>query len=138
MKLLQRLILIAALIVLISAVFAAQAGAAPNPFIGMWHSTDIDGSNQTLTIGGGPGNTFRVRYHDDGASICGLDPDTGDFLYAASARGSLTASGDYLSGTMPVYCQTSPPSLWGTYFFEYWYDPGTDTLTDNLGVVWSH
>lgn len=122
---------------LIALLIASPAGAKPDPFIGVWTSVDIDSSNQTLTIGGGGGGTRHVRYYDDGATVCGLDPDTGDFLFAASARGTLSASGNTLSGYLDLYCQTSPPSLNGNYLFTYTYDPAADTLTDWLGVVWS-
>jgi len=121
----------------ISMLLVSQASAKPNPFIGVWTSIDVDGSSQTLVIGGGSGDAQRVRFHDDGATICGLDPDTGDFLSAASARGLLLASGDVLSGDLSLYCHTSPPTFVGDVHFVYTYDPFTDTLTDWLGVVWS-
>ncbi|WKZ35268.1 MAG: hypothetical protein QY332_16770 [Anaerolineales bacterium] len=127
--------LIAALL-LVSVLFVSPAGAKRDPFVGVWTSIDIDGSSQRLTIGGG-GGVRHVRYYDDGATICGLDPDTGDFLSAASARGSLSVSGFTLSGNLPVYCQTAPPALAGNFPFTYVYDPSTNTLTDWLGVVWS-
>jgi hypothetical protein len=128
--------LIAALL-LVSVIVVSPAGASPDPFIGVWASTDVDGSSQTLIIGGGNSGTRHVRFHDDGATICGLDPDTNDFLFAASARGPLSVSGNTLSGNLDVYCQVAPPALAGNFAFEYTYDPSADTLTDWLGVVWS-
>jgi hypothetical protein len=122
---------------LLIALAVSPVGAKPDPFIGVWTSTDIDGSSQTLNIGGGGGGTRHVRYYDDGATVCGLDPDTGDFLFAASARGPLSASGNTLSGNLDLYCMTTPPTFNGTYSFTYTYDPVSDTLTDWLGVVWS-
>jgi hypothetical protein len=124
-------------LLLVSMLVVPQASAKPDPFIGVWTSIDVDGSSQTLTIGGGSGVTRQVRFHDDGATICGMDPDTGDFLSAASARGPLSVSGDTLSGDLSLYCQTSPPAFAGDFHFVYTYDPSTDTLTDWLGVVWS-
>jgi hypothetical protein len=124
-------------LLLVSMLFVTQASAKPNPFIGVWTSIDVDGSSQTLVIGGGSGDTRQVRFHDDGATICGLDPETGDFLSAASARGLLSVSGDTLSGDLSLYCQTSPPTFAGDFHFVYTYDPSTETLTDWLGVVWS-
>jgi hypothetical protein len=121
---------------LLIALAVSPAGAKPDPFIGVWVSTDIDGSSQTLTIGGGSGGTRHVRYYDDGATVCGLDPDTGEFLSAASARGPLSVSGNTLSDNLDVYCMATPPTFNGTYLFTYTYDPATDTLTDWLGVVW--
>jgi len=113
------------------------AAAAPVPFIGAWESIDTDGSDQILTIGGGAGDTYHVRYYDFGATTCGLDPVSGDFLYAASARGTLAAGGSDLTGTLPLYCQTSPPTHHSTPQFAYTYQPATDTLIDIWGVVWN-
>jgi hypothetical protein len=122
----------------LAAAFAVPAAlAAPGPFNGAWESIDIDGSYQTMHIGGGPGDLHRFRYHDDGATVCGLDPVTGDILFAADAGGWLTASGDQLTGTLSLYCKTTPPSFNGDYNFVFTYDPGTDTLTDQTGVVWT-
>ncbi len=126
-----------AVMVLSMIFFVPQVSAKPDAFIGAWTSTDIDGSSQTLNIGGGRGGNRHVRYYDDGATVCGLDPDTGDFLSAASARGSLSVSGNILSGNLDLYCLTAPRTFAGNFTFTYTYDPSTDTLTDWLGVVWS-
>jgi hypothetical protein len=136
MKKLFRLTLTVVSLMLISAVFVVQAGARKDPFIGSWVSIDIDGSNQRLTIGGGPGSVYNVRYYDFGATICGLDPDTGDFLYAASARAPLTASGNTLLGSLSLYCHASPPYHVLDHDFNFTYDPITDTLSDSTGVIW--
>lgn len=120
------------------AAFLSTTGASADPFIGKWASTDTDGSYQILTIGGGNGNSYHIRVYDFGASTCGLDPETGDFLYAASIEGPLFLSDVMLSGTLPLYCQTAPPTFDGIAFLQFTYDPATDTLVDNFGVVWSH
>ena len=132
-----RMLIIATCVLLASVLVMSTALAASSPFTGAWDSIDSDGSYQTLRIGGGPGDSQHVRYYDFGATVCGLDPVTGDFLYAASARGNLTASGNSLTGSMPVYCQSGPPAFWGNANFAFAYDPGTDTLTDGFGIVWS-
>src|SRR5512139_501653 len=100
---------------LTAAVVVAQAAASPDPLKGTWYSVDTDTSNQTLRIGGGPGSSYHVRYVDDGASVCGWTP--GSSGPAASAQGSLSASGFVLSGDMPVYCLTAPRYLWDTASF---------------------
>lgn len=124
------------LVLLLALLVAVGASAGHSPFIGKWESTDIDGSAQTLTIGGGPGMSHRVRYHDSAATVCGLGPD-GEILHAARAIGRLTASGNTLSGAMDVYCMTRPPSLWQADFpFTFVYDPATDTLSDGF-VTWT-
>ena len=71
-------------------------------------------------------------------SIGGLDPQTGDFLYAASIEGTLSLSNGTLSGTLPVHSQTAPPTFDSDAFIQYTYDQAIDTLVDNFGVVWSH
>ena len=120
------------------AAFLSTTGATSDPFVGKWASTDTDGSYQILAIGGGSGSYYHVRVYDFGASTCGLDPETGAFLYAASIDGILSLANGMLSGTLPLYCQTAPPTFDGYAFLQFTYDPSTDTLVDNFGVVWSH
>lgn len=114
---------------LMAAALVIGAAAAPDPFKGKWHSTDIDGSYQTLQIGGGPGSSYHVRYFDDGATVCAED-----MLTAASANGWLTVSEDTLSGVIQVYCLFSPPTPYeeGSYF-QYTLVAGN--LVDQYGTV---
>jgi hypothetical protein len=131
-----RLLATAASLVM-AAVLVVGAAAAPDWFKGTWYSVDLaDGSNQTLRIGGGPGNSYHVRYYDDGASVCGWHPVTGGD--AASAQGSLTATDNVLSGNMDVYCLASPRYLYANGDFRYTYDSVEDTLTDQHGNTWTH
>ncbi len=125
-----------ALSIMIAAVLVVGAAAAPDPFKGTWYSVDIDTSNQTLRIGGGPGSSYHARYYDEGASVCGWIP--GASGPAASANGSLSATGLVLSGSLPVYCLTSPRTFYGDGSFTFTYDPGTDTMLDSWGVTWHH
>lgn len=112
-------LLAAAASLLLAAMLVIGAAAAPDPYIGKWHSTDVDGSYQTLTIGGGPGSTYHFRYRDFGATVCGLD-GSGAWLYGASANGVLTASGTSLSSDpLPVYCLASPPTFFDNVVFEF-------------------
>ena len=125
---------IIAILILAFTTIGAFAAPPSDPFIGRWESTDIDGSYQVMSIGGGP---HRISYHDFGATVCGLDPVTGDFLYGATARGSGMVSGNDYSGTWDVWCLSKPTTLILTGLaFQFTYDPSTDTLTDLLGVVW--
>ena len=57
-------------------------------------------------------------------------------LYAARAKGSLEVSGNTLSGSLPVYCLTIPPTFYQDVGFSFTYDPLTDTLTDGHTIVW--
>ena len=123
---------------LISAVLIVSASAAPDPLKGSWHSTDVDDSYQTLHIGGGPGNAYHVKYRDNGATVCGLDPDTGEILYAATANGFLELSSGALSGSLPLYCLAGPRYLYNAAQpFAFTYQAGTDTLLDGFGNTWS-
>lgn len=135
MKKSARLLILFISMIMIAATFATPAAAAKDQFKGVWVSTDIDGSSQRLIIASGRPGTNNTYYLDNGATICGLAPD-GSFLYAASARGPLSRSGNVLSGNLPVYCHTHPRTFWGNFTFTYTYDASSDTLTDSLGVVW--
>lgn len=133
----KRSLVLTIAVLLISALTVTSVLAARDPLKGAWESTDLDGSYQTLTIGGGPDNTYHVRYYDFGATACGLDPETNDFLYAASATGFLIGLDGGLSGTIPVYCITHPPTFLADAYITYVYDASTDTIMDSGGVVWS-
>lgn len=113
------------------------AAAARSPFVGAWESTDIDGSYQRLVIGGGPGDEHTLVYYDYGATVCGVDPTTGEILYPALVRGGGEATGDLLSGEWDVWCLGRPPTFYGTFGFHLSYDAATDTLTDAAGVIWT-
>ena len=133
-------ILAAASSLLLAAMLVVGAAAAPDPFIGKWHSTDVDDSYQTLTIGGGPGGTHHFRYRDFGATVCGLDGG-GGWLYGASATGVLTASGATLSSapfTVPVYCLASPPTFFDNVVFTFTLDGDTLVQSEpgDEDVVW--
>jgi hypothetical protein len=132
------LFIITVAVLIMTAAFMSTTGATSDPFVGKWASTDTDGSYQILTIGSGSGSSYHIRVYDFGASTCGLDPETGDFLSAASIEGTLSLSNGMLSGTLPLYCQSTPPTFYGYAFLHYTYDPTTDILVDGFGVVWSH
>ena len=129
-----------ALAVVISALLALTlfrtAGAAPpgSPFTGVWQSTDTDLSHQTLAIGGVA--TYHVRLYDDGASVCGQDA-YGVPLYAAIGLGTGSASGNTLVVTLAITCLSHPSRFYGNVPVAYTYNPSTDTLTDQIGVVWT-
>ncbi|MGI9644447.1 MAG: hypothetical protein ACR2O6_03970 [Ilumatobacteraceae bacterium] len=110
----------------------SAAGAARSPFTGHWTSVDIvDGSSQRMSISGGPAP--RVRLHDEGATVC--NPD---LSIAARVRGAGSVSGSTLSVGFDVTCLTRPPTLILTGVpFTFDHDPGTGTLTDSDGTVWS-
>lgn len=135
-KRLVHLFIIAALIAVAFVAIAPTALAAPpgSPFTGAWKSTDIDGSHQKLAISNGSASgTYRLNLYDDGASVC--IPLTGAMV-PASVRGTGTASGNVLTATLIVTCLSHPPISFGPVSQTFTYDPGTDTLTDGVGVTW--
>ena len=138
MKTIFRFLFLAVASLMVTGTLVSSARAISDPFVGKWNSIDTDGSYQILTIGGGSGNSYHVRVYDFGASTCGIDPETGEILYTASIEGVLSLSNGILSGTLPLYCQTAPPTFDSDAFLQFTYDPATDTLVDNFGVVWSH
>ncbi len=109
---------------------------ASNPFVGAWLSVDTDGSNQELIISEGSGATLNINYTDFGASACGKD-SYGTPIYAATAAGSLTATGNVLTGNLPIYCQKNSATLLVNHDFYFTLDPATGRLTDSFGVVWN-
>ena len=136
MKISSRGITVLLSVLLLAAFLVTPAAAARDPFRGVWVSIDIDGSSQRLVVGGGRAGTYRALFYDDGATVCGLDPDTGDILYAAVARGPFTLSGNTISADLPITCLSRPPGSIGVYTLTFTYDAASDTLTDGIGVVW--
>lgn len=100
-------------------------------FFGTWVSTDLDGSEQTLSFAG-QGDTRVVRYVDENATeAC---DDGGRF----TAWGHGTVDGSTIAVTLErVRCddRTDRSDLVGSVI-TYVHDPDTDTLTDDFGVVW--
>lgn len=89
-----------------------------SPFVGLWSSVDIDGSNQVLRIVPGDHGLYRLSYFDDMTS-CG---------FPAFAYGGALADGNELAVALPLWCLDEPPYLWVHFTFTLTYDPDTDTL----------
>lgn len=110
---------------------AAPATGMRPAFTGTWVGVDIDGSNLTLSIGGGPNP--QVNLYDDGATVCSegtVPPDV-----AARARGTGIVTGDTLTSELDVVCLTTPPTDAGVFGYALTANPD-GTLTDGLGVVY--
>ena len=109
--------------------FASPAAAASSVFAGLWSSTDYDGSHQTLVVSAGesPSVTFQDFY----ASACA---DHGDRSTHWVSAGSAMVDGDVLS----VHFHRSGCGTFGigSYDDEWYYDSGSDTLTDSAGITW--
>jgi hypothetical protein len=108
---------------------APPAVAAQGELAGTWTSIDIDGSNQTLTITGSGTRVYAMSLLDDSASLCDGAP--------ALAEGSGRVAEDQLFMRAAAVCLPGGNLLRGVINIGFIYDAGTDTLTDDFGVVWS-
>jgi hypothetical protein len=63
------------------------------------------------------------------------DPSCGVPMRSATARGAGIEAGATLKVTLAVNCHNGTPHDDVPYTFTY--DPSTNTLTDNFGIVWS-
>ena len=103
--------------------------------VGSWEGTDIDGSHMTMDITQTGAGQFTLVYMDEGASTCGLDA-AGNPLYGFDSTPSGEASGLTLSlvGETGV-CRVTGETI--VYDYSFTYQPGSDTILDNLGVTWT-
>ncbi|HET9851708.1 MAG TPA: hypothetical protein VFP56_04290 [Candidatus Limnocylindrales bacterium] len=101
-------------------------------FEGTWLSIDpLDGSHQTLVIGGG--NTPTVHFEDDLATGGACDDDVSK-VYTAEGTGEI--AGNLLRATFPEGggCISRRVPMVG---FFYRYRSDSDVLLDHDGVTWS-
>lgn len=108
---------------------APPALAAQGELAGTWTSVDVDGSNQTLTISGSGNRVYAMSLFDDAAGLCDGAP--------ASAQGSGRVEEGGLSMRATAVCLPGGNVLRGVIEIGFEHDEGTDTLTDDFGVVWS-
>jgi hypothetical protein len=115
------------------ALAASPVSAAPavgSQFAGTWVSTDFDGSTQVLLVSAG--RSPRVTYQDFYASACDNNgsPST---HWVAAGRGTVT------DDLLEIVYHKSGCGWFtiGPYGDFYFYDSGTDTLTDSVGNVWT-
>ena len=130
---------VALAIALLTLLLAASiAPAKTTSFKGAWESIDgLDGSYQWLNVsGGGSDSQLHVVYYDTAATAFGVDPDTGEPLYAGVGVGVEEMDGDQLSGTLKFFRCLGPPKTIYTPAFVAEYNAASDTLT-LFGVVWN-
>ena len=126
----RKILLVACCAVLLALTLGpvTAALAVDDVFQGTWTAIDSDGSNLTLTIqGSGTGGRHAVRELDDSASVCGGAP--------ASVQGWGTVDGDTMDVLWTLACQPGGNPFRGPVTEIFTYDPGSDTLTDSLGIV---
>lgn len=112
------------------------ASAGHVPFEGSWVAVDdFDGSNMTLEITRRSGHSFDVVLVDEGASICGWDPENPSPGFEATVTGTGGGGRNVLSGAYSTLVCADGSTLFG-FRFSFTYDPDTDTLTEFFGQVW--
>ena len=107
----------------------APVSAAGSVFAGTWTSTDTDGSFQMLTVSGG--NAPSVTYQDFFASSCQNNGSRSTHWVSA---GQGTVDGDALF--VDFHKSGCGRFSIGAYSDAFFYDQGSDTLTDTFGIVW--
>lgn len=121
-----------ALAAVVGAILAGSTKPAPSTvFEGTWITIDpADGSGVTLAVG--PGKTPAVFFEDGYATgaACVSDP-----VKRFTARGTGEISGDRLVASYPDGggCGLRTVDIGGRYDYQ----PGSDTLVDQDGVIWS-
>jgi hypothetical protein len=122
---------IAASVVIAAVGFAVapSASAASGPLAGTWTSVDNDGSNQVLDISGSGNRAYSMAYTDDAATgACGGDP--------ARISGPGFVEGEDLLMVGSIVCLPGGNGLRERISIFFDYDAGSDTLTDDFGIVW--
>jgi hypothetical protein len=122
----KRLVLVLAILVLL---VAPSGAAAARGFTGSWESIDTDGSWQQFLINGGP-DVYEARMVDHYARTCGVGLGR-----PMKAVFTMTAEGNTLTGMAALYCM-KPRELWTNAQLTMVYDPATDTMTDQFGMIW--
>jgi hypothetical protein len=110
----------------------------PSPFVGMWVSTDSDGSIQTMEISPAGEGQFDLLVLDDHATVCAGVTST------MTGTGEVQPDGSLLVAQPVFVCDdASTPTIVGGGSVEerltgltFVHDDATDELTDSLGVVW--
>ena len=103
--------------------------AADSAFAGTWISTDSDGSRQALSIG--RGSNPAVTYLDFYANSCAT-AGARSTQFVATGRGTIDDTQlwvDFRDGGCGRH-------KLGPFGLGFWYDSGSDTLTDDFGITW--
>ena len=107
-------------------------------FEGRWTSTDVDASHQTMTIRPlGPG-VYAMLLRDDMTGPCSgpsTDSGTGRLASTETSRGLLVDELVVTGITTVCRDHTEPTNAGDSLTFVF--HPRADTLTDNVGVLWT-
>ena len=98
--------------------------------VGQWASLDVDNSYQTLTISSTDGGSYTFTYTDQMSTFCGSGADI-----AMTFSGTGTATNNVLTASqVPGVCEVGGQSIKTN--LQYTYQPGSNMIIDNAGVVW--
>lgn len=115
------------------------AGDPPSPFLDTWVSIDGDGSTQTMVIEASEDESVEMLVHDDYASVCSGAPSTMTGTGGFEGDNKLVFPSPVLTcddGSVPKVL-SGPPLEEQLKNLTFTRDPGTDTLTDKFGPVWT-
>jgi hypothetical protein len=102
-------------------------------------TTDFDGSTMTMVIEASEDESIEMLVHDDFASVCSGAPSTMTGTGGSEGDNELVFSSPVLTcddGSQPE-ALSGPPLAEQLQNLTFTHDPGTDTLTDNFGPVWT-
>ena len=106
----------------------------PGLFVGVWLSTDSDGSSQTMEIERSDDGSAQMTLHDAAATaLCSSAAASVTGTGARESRGDLVVTISGLSCDDGSEPRLSAPIESG---YTFTYHRQSDTLTDNSGVVW--
>ena len=101
----------------------------PAVFVGRWASADVDGSHQTMVIRTRSDGAYEMVLRDDHSGPCsGPSTDTG--------TGRLGAR-ELVVGGISTVCSDGGTPMGAGESLTFHHHPRNDTLTDDVGVVWS-
>ena len=125
------LVIASGILALGAMVLTPPASAAPGNLAGSWTSVDTDGSHQTLRIRGSGTPVYAMFFRDDQTSgACGGPP--------AKVVGHAVVRGRELLVRGTLVCLRGGNPLPGERItIGLHHDAGSDTLTDDAGVVWT-
>jgi hypothetical protein len=113
--------------------------ADPDQFGGEWVTEQRDDSTYTMTIETSGAGSAEMNAEDDFASVCSGSP------FQVIGTGSFQSDNTLVFSSPTVTCKdgSQPEALSGPPLEEqfqnltFTYDPRSDTLTDNFGLLWT-
>ncbi len=129
------MVLAISVVMLLAIPAVANAHRTIDDYVGFWTSTDIDGSNQELTITDNGDGTLNFVLVDDGGSFCGdFDPEGNPTNpLTATGTGTIARNGKVTVASFAIVCENgvNGPSIPVTFKVK-----PHGTMKDSTGVNW--